>query len=343
MRRLTMMFLGLTVAILAGCGHEPARTDSSTSQIPTRKVILAPVEKTSTGSYDELMGTVVARNRADIETKFQARVERIPVVLGSHVRKGDMLAELDTRELRARVQQARAVSEQTALDLTRFERLISQQAVTQQEYEAVKARKAVAEANLQEAEAVLSYSQIVAPFSGVVTDRNIDIGDLAVPGKPLFGLEEDGAPRLVVTIPESRLNALAIGSELKVVIPSADTIVQGRVEELAPSADPVSRSFTAKIGLPAHTRILPGQFGKLILPSLDGESLFIPTAAVVHRGQLELVYVFTADNKASLRMIRTGRRIGDQIEVLSGLHESERVVISAPAELSDGDALEAQL
>jgi RND family efflux transporter MFP subunit len=338
MNRYVVMLAIIVAATLAGCGDE-SRERARDLSTPI-KVTVATAERVAESAQEEFMGTVVARNRADLEPKIQARVDRILVSLGSRVKAGDVLAELDAREFEARVQQARAVFEQTSQDMTRFENLLSQQAATQQEYDGIKARTTVAEAGLAEAETALSYTRIVAPFSGKVTNKMIDIGDLAVPGRPMFTLEEEATLRFVATLPESRLGSIAYGDSLTILVSNVTAPVRGRVEEVSPSADPVSRSFAVKIALPNTPGVRPGQFGRLLLPAGGDETIFIPRSALVRRGQLDLVYVVTPDHKAMLRLVLIGRQYPDRLEILSGLRENEKVVISDQRDLADGDLVE---
>jgi RND family efflux transporter MFP subunit len=334
-------FVLLSLLAVIGCSKESrSRGDGRESVI--KKVTVSAVEQRSIPATQKVMGTVVARSQARIETKVQARVERIVVAIGSRVRAGELLAELDIRDFNARVRQAQAVSEQTSQDLKRFETLLSKQAATQQEYDAVKTRALVAESNRQEAEAMLNYARIVAPFSGVVTRKMIEAGDLAIPGRPMFELEADGAPRFALTIPESDINMIMIGDSVQIEVPAADTSVTGLVRELSPSADPVSRSYELRIDLPGSTKLRPGQFGRLLLPDGENDALYIPKSALVHRGQLDLVYVVSAQKRLSLRLIRSGREQSGLIEVLSGLTAGEYVVTSGGESLSDGDQVEFQ-
>ena len=342
-----MKFLNLPVMLfallllLAGCGGT-SKEQSDARSSAVKKVTVVAAEQRALRDVQKIMGTVEARSRAQIETKVQSRVEQIAVALGSRVQAGDVLAELDTRDITARFRQTQAIYEQAAQDLKRFETLLSQQAATQQEYDGVKTRVAVAEANRQEAEAMLSYARIVAPFSGVVTEKMIDRGDLAIPGRPLFTVEQDGTPRFVLTIPESSAERIARGDSVQIEIPASDTILMGVVTELSPSADPMTRSYLVKADLPSAARLRPGQFGRLLLPTGEANALFVPSGAVVRRGQLELVYVVTNDNRASLRMVRTGREMSGWTEILSGLNPGENIVTSGLSELSDGDQIERQ-
>ncbi|MGB5107579.1 MAG: efflux RND transporter periplasmic adaptor subunit [Candidatus Zixiibacteriota bacterium] len=327
---------------LAGCGGTSSERSAEKAG-EVRKVTMSLAERKAALDVQKIMGTVEARSHAQIETKVQARVERIAVNLGSHVRAGDLLAELDTRDFSARVRQAQALNEQAAQDLKRFESLLSQQAATRQEFDAVKARAAVAEANRQEAEAMLSYARIVAPFAGLVTEKYVDVGDLAIPGRPLFGLEQDGQLRFVLTIPESQSSKLAEDDSVLVEVPAADMTVTGLVSEISPSANPATRTYEIKIDLSSSGEIRPGQFGRLLLPSGSSDGLFVPSAAIVKRGQLELVYVVSADNRVALRMIRSGRQLGGNTEILSGLSAGETVVTSDAQKLANGDQVERQL
>jgi RND family efflux transporter MFP subunit len=341
MKQVTLLLIGFLALAAAGCGekHEPKSSDSNS---PARPVALAVV-KTAEGSVrDEYMGTVISRNRADIESKLQARVEKIHVALGSRVASGETLAELDIREYKARVDQAQAVSDQAKLDYIRFEALYGQKAITKQEFDAATARKAAADAALVESQTYLSYAAITAPFAGVITGQMIEPGDFVIPGKILFTIEKERPLRFQVSLPESRQGQIAVGDSVTLNIPYVNTPVKGRIEEFSPGTDPISRTFIAKIGLPDIAGLHSGQFGRLTLTSTGEATLQIPRSALVKRGQLDLVYVANSENRAILRLVRIGRESDDTIEILSGLHENERVVVSGQAGLSDGDRITEQ-
>lgn len=343
MRQILVASLLFATLAIVGCSGSNDRLPADGAGTP-RSVSVASVTRLAGGVHDEIMGSVVARNTAEISPRLQARFERIPVDIGSQVTAGQVLAELDAREIQAKVRQARAMQEQAAQDLSRFEKLLAQNAATRQEFDGIKARAAVANAALEEAETFLSYTRVVAPFSGVITRKLADVGDMAFPGKPIFTLEESGAPRFVVTIAESHRRRISIGQTVSISVPVIDTGVTGTVEELSPSADPMSRTFSVKIGLPNYDQLRPGQFGRLLLPG-EGEeaTVTVPRSAWVHRGQLDLVYVVTPDKKAMLRLVRIGRQFPDRLEILSGLREGESVVTSDQRDLLDGDLVQVTL
>lgn len=335
-----LLFAG-ALALSAGCGSGEKHSGADTEKSPVA-VSVVQVEKRDALSYSEVLGSVVARRRADIQTKVQARVERTPVGIGSRVREGELLVEFDTRETGARVKQARALFEQAEQDLKRFETLLAQSAATQQEYDGVKARKTVAEAGLQEAEAMLTYARISAPFSGTITRKDINEGDLAVPGRPLFTIEDESSLQLVVSVPESQRTHLRVGDTLQVALAGGGSTVPAVAEEFSPSADPISRSLTAKLALPKDDRLHAGQVVRLLVPGSRSAELVVPESAIVRRGQLELIYTVTNEGRAALTLVRTSRRLGGNIEVVAGLRGGEQIIVNPPAGLEDRDPVEVQ-
>lgn len=336
-----ILLLAGILAFSAGCGSGEMQHGAETTKSPVAVAVIQ-VEMQAALTYSEVLGSVVARRRADIQTKVQARVERTPVGIGSRVREGELLVEFDTRETGARVKQARALFEQAEQDLKRFETLLAQSAATQQEYDGVKARKTVAEAGLQEAEAMLTYARISAPFSGTITRKDINEGDLAVPGRPLFTIEDESSLQLVVSVPESQRAHLRVGDTLQVALAGGGSTVPAVAEEFSPSADPISRSLTAKLALPKDDRLHAGQVVRLLVPGSRSAELVVPESAIVRRGQLELVYTVTNEGRAALTLVRTGRRLGGNIEVVAGLRGGEQIIVNPPAGLEDRDPVEVQ-
>ncbi len=330
----------LAMLLLSACGGN--KTQGSAENRPAIKVTVVMAERRADAAVSRFVGSVTARNRADVSPRIAARVERIAVGLGSRVGAGDLLAELDARDLRSRFQQAEALDEQAAADLKRYESLLAQNVISRQQYDAVKAQAEVAAASRREAEAALSYTRIVAPFAGVVTARMIDAGDLANPGQPLFVVQDESDLRFVATIPESQVGRVRVGDSLRLEIGETRLIVTGRVDEISPGADPMSRSHEIKIDLPSDPQLRPGQFGRVLLASGDDSTIFVPATALVKRGQLDLVYVATGDNRAHLRLVRVGRALNGQLELLAGVESGERVITGGQSQLQDGDRIEIQ-
>jgi RND family efflux transporter MFP subunit len=323
------------VLVLTGCGRKPEVTRS----LPAASVRVATVQSTKQPAVEAVVGTVQAKLQATIEAKVAGRIEEMPVTLGQTVKRGDLLVKLDVREIAARRDQARAALEQAERDFKRISALLAQQAVTPSEFDAAQARHDGAKAAVAEAESLLAYARVVAPFDGVVTRKLAEVGDLALPGKPLLEMENPAALQFVADVPDAISDHVQPGARLPVKIGSRSEPIAGEVSEIAPAADPVNRTRQVKLDLPATPGVRSGQFGRLAVPLAETTTVQVPAAAVVQRGQMELVFV-VQDRQAQLRLVKTGRRAGDQVELLSGVSPGENIVIQGANQLADGQPVE---
>lgn len=202
---------------------------------------------------------------------------------------------------------------------------------------AIAARQA-AQSALDAAGIAASYADLTAPFDGIVADRSVDPGSMAAPGAPLLTVEDTSAFRLEVTLDEARAGDVAAGesAEVNTGDPSApDRWTMSRVVEVA-RVDPASHSFIAKLDLPADPTMRSGLFGRARFSGPSRSALTVPASALVRRGQLAIVFTIDADNRARLQPVSPGPVARDRVEVLAGLREGDRVVISPPESLSDG-------
>jgi RND family efflux transporter MFP subunit len=296
-------------------------------------VKVAPATKRTLQLNEEITGTVRAKTRAVIEAKISGRVLAMNATLGQFVKAGDVLATLDAQEMQARAESAKAMLDQATSDERRTASLVATNAVSKSDYDAAKARLEVAKASVSEAQTMLGYAKVTAPFDGVITRKLADQGDLAAPGKPLLDLENPAQLRIEADIPEALIASLKIGATLDVT-PKAKAIVA----EISPTGDPNSRTFPVKLDLPAGNTMRPGQFVRIAVPVREYEALVIPAAALVTSGQLQMVFV-NEKNVAKLRLIRTGRERSEGIEVLAGLDGGESLVIEGADKLMDGQPL----
>lgn len=204
------------------------------------------------------------------------------------------------------------------------------------------ARIAQAEQALQAAGVTRGYSQIAAPFAGIVTEKTVEPGNLAAPGRPLLTIEREGAWRLEVSVEESRLSAIRTGQATTVKLDALDRTLEGRVSEIVPAVDAAARAFLVKIDLPGIPQLRSGLFGRAHFTLGRRQALAVPTAAVVERGQLVSVFVVD-EGQARARLVTLGRSANGQVEVLSGLNPGDHVIFPLPAGLADGARVEARL
>jgi len=332
-------FPGLMLAaLLVSACHNKESSATPAASGPAVAVELTPATLETHQATEDVVGTVRSKLRAVIEAKVSGRLLQYRADPGQVVKAGEQLAELDVQEIRAKCEQAKAVLDQAQRDLGRQQLLIASKATSQQELDAAAARVKVAVAGLNEAETMLGYAKVTAPFDGVVTRKLADVGDLAMPGKPLMEIEAPSVLRFETDLPESLLDRVKLGASLPVTIPSLPQPLTAIVSEISPVADAVSRTFLIKLDLPNAAGLRPGQFGRVAVPVAEAKLLLVPRRAVLKRGQMEAVFVVRG-NRALLRLVKTGKSMGEKLEILSGLEPGDAVVTSDEAQLTDGQSV----
>jgi RND family efflux transporter MFP subunit len=373
------LFLPIPLLLLTSCGGEPARR-APQPQAPPVAVRTAVIATQDWPASYEATGTVRARTTTTISSKVMGYVQRVNVQVGDHVRQGQVLIALDARDLNVSLRRAEAgraevesaipelenatAAAKANLDLAqttfqRMQELAAKKSISNQEmdeasarlkaaqanYEMMRSRRAqissktaVVEQEVRAAGIMREYAQLAAPFAGVVITRTVEPGNLATPGSPLLTLEQDGLYRLEASVDESKLASVRVGQAVEAVL-EADRKLSARVSEIVPSVDAASRSYIVNLDLPAAPRLRTGMFGRAIFPLGMQQVVAIPLAAVMERGQLQSVFV-VEDGVAHTRLVTTGRRTKDAVEVLSGLNAGEKVVLPVPVGLQDGARVE---
>ena len=236
--------------------------------------------------------------------------------------------------------------QKTSISNQEFDESSAKLKAAQAAYEMARARRlqlnsklAQVDQEVRATEVTRSYADVLAPFAGVVVSKSVDPGSLALPGAPLFTIEREGPYRLEASVEESRLAAIRVGQPVSVALDSPDRTFDARVSEIVPAVDAASRAYTVKIDLPALQALRSGVFGRALFQLGSRSLLAIPAGAVTDRGQLQSVLV--ADSGiARTRLITTGQKVKDRIEVLSGLTAGEKVIFPVPQGLSDGARVE---
>lgn len=321
-------------ALLGGCrGEEPQ--GQAGPPLPAAQVRAFTATTQGTPMQTEVVGTLQAVQQAVIAAKVTGAIEQMPIVLGSEVKAGDLLVQLRAEEISAKVLQAQAQLEQARRNLERERKLLQKNAATAEMVKSLEEMHRIAEAAHREAKTVLDYTTITAPFDGVVTAKKGSVGDMATPGTPLLYLEDSRQLQVVTSVPETLVLQLHPGETLAVHIPAAGLELTGTVAEVAPAADPLSRTAMVKLDIEEKPQMRTGQFARVILPGAPRDTLFVPAAAVKTFGQMERIFVIS-DGRARLRLVRTGMVELDQVEILAGLDSGEQVAIPAETGLVDG-------
>jgi RND family efflux transporter MFP subunit len=352
---------------VAACGEriEPGRQQGDPPLI--RGLVLATVQESPLDSGDSFVGVLESSERAALAARIDGRVAAIAVRVGEQVRAGQLLVTIEDNQAGAGLAQAQAalsgarsavsaaearlaLAEKTA---ERYRRLAAAEAVTRQELDRVEAELQVAGQDLAAAQAAVArsqaaraaateevaYSRVLAPFAGQVVRREVEAGSTVQPGTPLLVLDQLGRAQVRAQIPESRIDRLRLAGEVLVEVPSLGASWRAHVVEIAPAADPRSRSFLVKAQLPEGLEVASGLFARLYLPSEAETALLIPQSALVQRGQLHGVYT-VLDGLLHYRLVKTGRELNGQVEILSGLRTGETIVVEGVRQARHGAKVE---
>ena len=373
MKRLRFRFssAAIVIAIAGLTGCAPKTVPAAAPEV-VRGVHLVQVATRKTPNLVDAVGTVHAAETATLSAQITGTIANIAVREGDRVRAGQTLIAIEAAQMTAQVERAEAsiaAMEQqvsaaesdaalAASTLRRYEMLKAEKSVSPQEFDEVATRSKAASARLaalraQQAEATAAasvartmqgYTRIRAPFDGVVTERKVDPGAMAIPGSPLLTVEKSGRLQLEISVDESLLPSVRTGAAVPVIIDAlGDRRIAGRVARIVPVADPGSRSFLVKIDLPSTPGLYSGMFGHTSLPRGNSRDvLMLPRTALVTRGAMQCVYVVGADHIAGLRYVSAGPVDGNEFEVLSGLSAGESVVDSPGEAELGGKRIEGQ-
>jgi RND family efflux transporter MFP subunit len=337
----------------SGRALEQATSDNALTYVQT-----ATPKASDTGPTLSLPGTLQGYVQSPIAARASGYLRKWYKDIGSRVEKGELLAEIETPEIDQQLSQAVAARAQAAasLDLTkstveRWEALRQRDAVSAQElderrsaYTQAQANLAAADANVERLRQLEGFKRIVAPFAGVITKRNVDVGDLidagsSSGGRALFLLAQTDPLRVYVNVPQAYSQLVKTGQ--KVVVTQAELrgqTFEGAVSRTSASIDTTTRTMQVEVLLANHDgTLLPGAFVQVALPLPATQALTVPTNALVIRGDGLRVAVVDSDGRVHLRTVRVGRNFGERVEVLDGVSGNEQLVLNPSDSLVEGD------
>ena len=360
----------VTVAVLVLLGLGAARTvlsraangrelDAAVTEHSAIYVKTTTPQAAGAGRTVALPGTLQGAVQAPIAARAAGYVKRWNKDIGSRVEKGDVLAELEAPELDQQVSQAQAARDQTASTVAlaestvaRWEALRKKDVVSQQDLDERRAALVQARANLAAGDANLArlkqleaFKNVTAPFAGIVTKRNIDVGDLIdTSGKPLFLLSQTDPLRVYVNVPQSYANLVKTGQAVSVTQAELQNQqFKGQVTRTSGSIDASTRTMQVEVSLPNKDgALLPGAYVQVALPLSASATLSVPSNALLFRGEGTRVAVIDAQGKVKLHAVTLGRNNGTTVEITSGLQASDRLVLNPPDSLVDGDIVTTQ-
>lgn len=369
-RHMALVTILLAAALVAtGCkNRHEADKNGNKPLVIVKGVTLETIRSAAVPEKLDVVGAVRARTSAVVSARIPGIINLLRVREGDRVRKGQVLAQLDAQENQATAAAAAAGVDEASRSLDeaqarktlanatfeRFNKLYGEQAISRQEFDIKQTERELAiqgvgraESRLKQAQesargaaTVAGHTRIVAPISGVIVSQQASLGGTVFPSQPLMTIEDQGSYQLELAIPESMATKVKPGSAVQVTLDAIGSSFESKIAEIVPIADSGSRTFTAKINL-NQNGLKSGLFGRgSIALGTTASILALPKQAIVERGALTSVWVLDKDNIARLRLIKCGKHVGERVEILAGLSEGERVVVSGAEKVSEGAKIE---
>ena len=326
---------------LAWCFFLVGAAAGAAEEIP-----VVPVTTTAAAGVHVADASIQAVRQSVVSAQVSGRVIELAVRAGDAVRAGQLVARIDDRELGAAEAASRAATLEAQANLARAEldyrraqelakrNFVSTAALDQAENQvkALRARVESLRASSEAAGAARSHAVLMAPYDGLVASTQVEVGDMAMPGKPVVTLFEPGKLRAVAYVPEAPMEEIraGLGTNRPEIELAGQTLV-GTQATVLPAADPATRTTEIRVDLPASVQAMPGQFARARFALGAAQSvsrLAIPAAAVLRRGELTAVYVRTAEGRFQQRQVRLGEALPEgRVEVLAGLKAGENVAL----------------
>ena len=351
---LLLLALGAARTLLSRAAN--ARTlDATAAEQSKQYVKTTRAKRTEAGQTLALPGTLQGFVQSPIAARASGYLKRWHRDIGSSVQRGELLAEIETPEVDQQLRQAVAGREQAGASLElakstaqRWEGLRKKDVVSQQELEERRSAVTQAQANLAAAQAneqrlrqLEDFKRVLAPFAGVITRRNVDVGDLIDPSRVLFTLSQTDPLRVYVNVPQAYAQLVKVGQP--VVVTQAELRGQrfaGEVARTSASIDASTRTMQLEIALPnKHHALLPGAYVQVELPLPASRSLVAPTNTLLFRGEGTMLALVDAQGRVALRRVKVGRNDGAAFEVLDGITETDRLVLNPADWLADGQTV----
>ncbi len=351
---LLLLALGAGRTLFARMANAQA-LDASTQEQAKQYVKTGAARRSQAAKTLVLPGTLQGFVQAPISARASGYLKRWTRDIGAKVEKGDLLAEIEAPEIDQQLAQALALREQAAsgFELTRstmvrWEGLRKKDVVSQQDLDErrgalaqAQASLAAAEANLQRLRQLEEFKRVLAPFAGVITRRNVDVGDLIDSSRPLFTLSQTDPLRVYVNLPQAYAQLVKTGQAVSVTQGELrGQRFAGQVARTSASIDAATRTMQLEVSLPNRDgALLPGAYVKVELALQASQSLLAPTNALLFRSEGAMVALVDAQGRISLRRVTVGRNFGVDFEVLDGISERDRLVQNPPDWLSDGQTV----
>lgn len=349
-----LFFTGITLIALQSCSGK--KEEKSTANDTTVEVTVTSPSQQLNNAINA-SGQLEANQTAAISTRVMGRITSLTVKVGDHVNKGQVLATISDEDFKAKraqtqamIAEAEAAMNAAQKDVDRFTALYKQQSATAKEldnvtlqYNSVKAKMEAAKQMRNEVNAMMAYTTLTAPFSGIITQKNAETGSIANPGMPLLMIEQSGNLQVSVAIAENDINKVKLGEAATVNIKSTNKNFIAKVSQINPSSQFSGGQYIIKLSIPENAKqgLYAGMYVNVNIETKDKitvqtDAVLVPVSSIIHKDELTGIYTVSTSNTALLRWVQLGKIYGDKVEVLSGLNKNETFIATANGKLFNG-------
>jgi RND family efflux transporter MFP subunit len=358
-KKALLLFTAIGILAISSCSSNKRKEMQGGADTAIGVTVSQPSADTKQGLT--VSGQVEAGQTANISTRVMGYITRINVKVGDRVSKGQLLATISNDDILAKraqtdamITEADAGFKNAQKDYDRFTALYKQQSASAKEldnitlqYSTAKARLEAAKQQRREVSETLNYTNLIAPFSGTITQKMMDAGSMASPGMPLLSIEQSESYQVSAAVPESEISLIREGATVTINIDAIHKAIDGKIMQINPSSANSGGQYMIKVHIPDNEKqgLFAGMYANVSIPishavkADSGEQVMIPVSAIEYKDQLTGLYTIGSNHTALLRWVRLGRTQGDRVEVLSGLAANEQFIVSAVGRLYNGIAV----
>jgi RND family efflux transporter MFP subunit len=351
------LLIGFGLVTLSACSSKEKKAETIANTDAPISVIVSTPSGDNGGSIN-LSGQVESSKSVNISTRVMGYITTLNAKVGDHVNAGQLLATINNQDILAKraqtdamIAEAEAALNSAKKDVDRFTNLYKQQSATAKEldnvtlqYNSMKSKVEAAKQMRNEVNAILSYTSLTAPFSGIVTQKMADAGSMANPGMPILTIEQAGTYQVSVNVPESEINQIKQGQQVAVTVKSVEKNFKGTVTQINQSSQYTGGQYIIKVSIPENEKkgLYAGMYATILIEAVKKTSttsentVLVPVSSIENKNQLTGLYTIGANNTALLRWVRLGKTYGDKAEVLSGLEKNESFILNAEGKLYNG-------
>ncbi len=348
---------------ITACHPAPKSAELPVGQEPVEVSLAIPFEGDPFGgNYFLASGKLESSRKSSLSSRVMGNIVKMNVREGQKIKKGQTLVVINSTDLRTQREKLTAVQEEAKAALQnaqrnfeRYKNLFEQKSATAFEFDQAKMNYDIAKSKIEQVrqskaqmEVLMSEANVVSPFDGAVTEVYAEEGAMASPGMPILTVETAENLVVKVLVPESEIRNVRLNQTVQIKFHSSADTATGKIKLMNPSSGLYGSQYEVEIALDAPNSSLkdlkPGMFASAIMKrenkmnsgSPDLGKLFIPKRALIEKGQLNGIYTVSDEHRAILRWVRTGKEVGDKVEILSGIKSGEQFVAEADSRLFNG-------